>query len=447
MTIRIALILFVLLGLAAPALAADGEAVTPEDLDAARQRNAEVSAGLEATDIRYETAIAEEIVIRESLHGLAGRVTETEQELAILRVGAEDVVRETYMTAGSDGGVTTILGSTSFVDIPVRATYLSAANDRDLRVIDEMLAVEAEYRAQVQELDDALMMQKDLVAEIEALAQQLLAELDAANAEYRELEAAWQRQEEERKQREEEERRRREAEEAKKRAEAEAARAAAAAAASTTTTTATPEAATVTTTTTTAAPTTTTTTAPTTTTTTTTVAGSTTTTTTADSSESEPSSTKTTTEPAPTTTTTTTTVPTPTPANRVCPVNGASSFSNSWGAPRSGGRTHKGVDMSASRGTPLVAMESGAIYRLSNSSLGGISIYLIGNSGDLYYYAHLDAWAEGLAGGQRVAAGDPLGIVGTTGNSPSWAPHLHLGWKPGNGDWANPYPMVNGLCR
>jgi murein DD-endopeptidase MepM/ murein hydrolase activator NlpD len=440
MTTRIALILFLLLGIAAPALAAEGDAVTPDDLEAARQRNAEVSAGLETTDVRYEAAIAEEIVIRERLHGLASQVTETEQELAILRLGAEDVVRETYMTAGSDSGVTTILGSTSFVDIPVRATYLSAANDRDLLVIDEMLAVEAEYRAQVQELDDALARQKDLVAEIESLAQQLLAELDTANAEYRELEAAWQRQEEERKQREEEERRRREAEEAKRRAEAEAALAAAAE--STTTTAPAPEEAAGTTTTTTSAPTTTTTAAPATTT-TTTVAASTTTTT-AGSSEPEATSTTTTTAPAPTTTTT---VPTPTPADRVCPVNGASSFSDTWGAPRSGGRTHKGVDMSASRGTPLVAIESGAIYRLSTSSLGGISVYLVGNSGDLYYYAHLDAWAEGLAGGQKVSAGDPVGIVGTTGNSPSWAPHLHLGWKPGNRDWANPYPMVNALCR
>jgi murein DD-endopeptidase MepM/ murein hydrolase activator NlpD len=440
MTTRIALILFLLLGIAAPALAAAGDAVTPDDLEAARERNAEVSAGLEATDARYEAAIADEIVIRESLHGLASQVTETEQELAILRLGAEDVARETYMTAGSDSGVTTILGSTSFVDIPVRATYLSAANDRDLLVIDEMLAVEAEYRAQVQELDDALARQKDLVAEIESLAQQLLAELDTANAEYRELEAAWQRQEEERKQREEEERRRREAEEAKRRAEAEAALAAAAE--STTTTAPAPEEAAGTTTTTTSAPTTTTTAAPATTT-TTTVAASTTTTT-AGSSEPEATSTTTTTAPAPTTTTT---VPTPTPADRVCPVNGASSFSDTWGAPRSGGRTHKGVDMSASRGTPLVAIESGAIYRLSTSSLGGISVYLVGNSGDLYYYAHLDAWAEGLAGGQKVSAGDPVGIVGTTGNSPSWAPHLHLGWKPGNRDWANPYPMVNALCR
>ena len=138
MTARIALILFLLVGAAAPALAAEGEAVTPDDLEAALQRNAEVSADLEATDVRYEAAIAEEIVLRESLHGLATRVTETEQELAILRLGAEDVVRESYMTAGSDGGVTTILGSTSFVDIPVRATYLRAANDRDLLVVDRI---------------------------------------------------------------------------------------------------------------------------------------------------------------------------------------------------------------------------------------------------------------------------------------------------------------------
>ncbi|MEA2024212.1 MAG: M23 family metallopeptidase, partial [Actinomycetota bacterium] len=145
--------------------------------------------------------------------------------------------------------------------------------------------------------------------------------------------------------------------------------------------------------------------------------------------------------------TTTTTVPPVTPANRTCPVDGAASFSDTWGAPRSGGRTHKGVDMSASRGTPLVAMEAGGIYYLSTSSLGGISVYLQGNSGDIYYYAHLDAWADGLAGGQSVALGDLLGYVGTTGNSPSWLPHLHLGWRPAGGDWANPYPMVNALCR
>jgi peptidoglycan LD-endopeptidase LytH len=435
MKTHIALIFLLVVGLSAPAFAADDGEVTPGDLEAARRRNGEISASLEATDVRYEAAVAEEIQIRESLYGMATRVTETEQRLAVLRLTAVDVARESYMTAGSDGGVTTILGSTSFSDIPVRATYLHAASDRDLEVIDEMLAVEDQYGAQVQELDDALARQRALVSEIEALASQLLAQLDVANAEYRELEATWQRQEQERKQREEAERQRRAAEEERKRREAEAARAAAEAAAATATTRA-PETSTIAaSTTTTVAPTTTTTTpSPT----TTTVPAATTTTVASEAAESSDST---------PTTTTSTTVPTPTAADRVCPVDGASSFSDSWGAPRSGGRTHKGVDMSASKGTPLVAMEAGGVYRLSNSSLGGISLYLIGNSGDLYYYAHLDAWADGIADGQRVAAGDLVGYVGTTGNSPSWLPHLHLGWKPGNGDWANPYPMVNELCR
>ncbi len=440
---RLALIALLLVGLAAPAFAAEETQVTPEDLEAARRRNAEISASLEATDVRFEAAIAEEIQIRESLHGLASQVTETEQRLAILRLTAEEVVRELYMTAGSDGAVSTVLGSAAFSDIPVRGTYLDAASNHDLRVVDEWVAVEAVYRGQVQELEDALALQRDLVTEIEGIASEMLVELDAANSEYRELQATWQRQEEERKEREAEEKRLRELEEARKRkaaeeaaaaAAAEAAAAAARAAAAATSTT--------------VAPTTTATTiAPTTTTTTTTVpttSTSSTTTTIAATSATVPSSTTTTVAP---TTTTTTVPPVKSTSGLVCPVDGAVSFSDTWGAPRSGGRTHKGVDMSASRGTPLVAMETGRIYRLSNSTLGGLSVYLLGNSGDMYYYAHMNSWADGLAGGQTVSAGDLLGTVGTTGNSPSWLPHLHLGWQPGGGDWANPYPMVNDLCR
>ena len=135
---------------------------------------------------------------------LATRVTETEQRLAVLRLSAEDVVRELYMTAGSDGAVSTILGSSRFSDIPVRGTYLDAASNHDLRVVDEWVAVEGEYRRRVAALDGALDRQRDLVAEVEGLAAQLLAELDAANDEYRDLEATWQHQEEERKRREEE---------------------------------------------------------------------------------------------------------------------------------------------------------------------------------------------------------------------------------------------------
>jgi len=449
---RLALIALLLLGLAAPAFAAEDVQVTPDDLEAARHRNAELSASLEATDIRYEAAVAEEIQIRESLHGLASQVTETEQRLAILRLTAEEVVRELYMTAGSDGAVSTVLGSAAFSDIPVRGTYLDAASNHDLRVVDEWVAVEAMYRGQVQELDDALTLQRDLVTEIETIATEMLVELDAANSEYRELQATWQRQEEERKEREAEEKRLRELEEARQRkaaeeaaaAAAEAAAAAARTAAAATSTTVTPT----TTPATVALPTTTTTTTVPTTPTSTTTTSSTTTTTVAageDTSTTVPSTTTTTV--APTTTTTTTVPPTKSTSGLVCPVDGAVSFSDTWGAPRSGGRTHKGVDMSASRGTPLVALETGRIYRLSNSTLGGLSIYLLGNSGDIYYYAHLDAFADGLSGGQKVSAGDLVGYVGTTGNSPSWIPHLHLGWQPGGGDWANPYPMVNDLCR
>jgi murein DD-endopeptidase MepM/ murein hydrolase activator NlpD len=444
--LRLALIALLLLGLAAPALATEEAQVTPDDLEAARRRNAELSASLEATDIRYEAAVAEEIQIRESLHGLASRVSETEQRLAVLRLTAEEVARELYMTAGSDGAVSTVLGSAAFSDIPVRGTYLDAASNHDLRVVDEWVAVEAVYRGQLQELDDALALQRGLVTEIEAIAEQMLVELDAANSEYRELESTWQRQEEERKQREAEEKRLRELEEARKRKAAEEAAAAAAAeaaaaaraAAETTSTTVAPTTTTTTTTVPATIPTSTTSTTTTSTTTTTIAAASGDTTTTA------PSTTTTTVAP---TTTTTTVPPARSTSGLVCPVDGAVSFSDTWGAPRSGGRTHKGVDMSASRGTPLVAMETGRIYRLSISTLGGLSIYLLGNSGDMYYYAHLDAFADGLAGGQKVSAGDLVGYVGTTGNSPSWIPHLHLGWQPGRGDWANLYSIVNEICR
>ena len=449
--LRLALIALLLLGLAAPALATEETQVTPDDLEAARRRNAELSASLEATDIRYEAAVAEEIQIRESLHGLASRVTETEQRLAVLRLTAEEVVRELYMTAGSDGAVSTVLGSAAFSDIPVRGTYLDAASNHDLRVVDEWVAVEAVYRGQVQELDDALDLQCGLVTEIEAIAEQMLVELDAANSEYRELESTWQRQEEERKQREAEEKRLRELEEARKRkaaeeaaaaAAAEAAAEAAAAARAAAQTTSTTVAPTTTTTTTTTMPATT----PTSTTSTTTTSTTTTTIAAVSGDTSTTASSTTTTTVAPTTTTTTV-PPARSTSGLVCPVDGAVSFSDTWGAPRSGGRTHKGVDMSASRGTPLVAMETGRIYRLSTSTLGGLSIYLLGNSGDVYYYAHLDVFADGLAGGQKVSAGDLVGYVGTTGNSPSWIPHLHLGWQPGGGSWANPYQMVNSICR
>jgi murein DD-endopeptidase MepM/ murein hydrolase activator NlpD len=148
------------------------------------------------------------------------------------------------------------------------------------------------------------------------------------------------------------------------------------------------------------------------------------------------------TDAAPSATTTDPSVP---DGEGTCPVAGAVSFTDSWGAPRSGGRTHKGVDMIAARGTPVVAVYSGKIYRTSNSTLGGLSVYFTSDAGDLYYYAHLDSFGD-ISAGQHVPAGYVVGYVGSTGNAPNWLPHLHWEYHPGGGSAVNPYPLAKQLC-
>jgi murein DD-endopeptidase MepM/ murein hydrolase activator NlpD len=105
-----------------------------------------------------------------------------------------------------------------------------------------------------------------------------------------------------------------------------------------------------------------------------------------------------------------------------------------------------GVDMIAARNAPLVAIESGVITRTSNSSLGGLSIYLTGSSGSRYYYAHLENFAGGVVGGLVVSVGDTIGFNGSSGNAPDWLPHLHFQYAPPGFDWVNPYPLVKALC-
>jgi murein DD-endopeptidase MepM/ murein hydrolase activator NlpD len=102
--------------------------------------------------------------------------------------------------------------------------------------------------------------------------------------------------------------------------------------------------------------------------------------------------------------------------------------------------------MMADRGTPLVAIEDGTVGRLSDGGLGGITVWLIGASGTEYYYAHLDAWAPGLATGMAVGIGGSLGTVGSTGNAPEEWPHLHFEIHPDGGSAVNPYPTVAAIC-
>jgi murein DD-endopeptidase MepM/ murein hydrolase activator NlpD len=123
----------------------------------------------------------------------------------------------------------------------------------------------------------------------------------------------------------------------------------------------------------------------------------------------------------------------------ICPIQGSSAYGDTWGAPRSGGRRHQGVDMLTSTGTPLQAVYSGFVQQKSNP-LGGVTISLIGDNGNRYYYAHLSAY-EGVSG--YVAQGQVIGYVGDTGNA-TGVPHLHFEIRPGGGVPVNPYPSVLG---
>jgi murein DD-endopeptidase MepM/ murein hydrolase activator NlpD len=115
-----------------------------------------------------------------------------------------------------------------------------------------------------------------------------------------------------------------------------------------------------------------------------------------------------------------------------------------------GKRKHEAIDILAPRGTPVLAVEDGRIAKLFTSAAGGLTIYQF-DPGQrfIYYYAHLDRYAEGLREGAEVKKGEAIGFVGTSGNAPKNTPHLHFAifragadtkwWK---GAAINPYPFL-----
>ena len=123
-----------------------------------------------------------------------------------------------------------------------------------------------------------------------------------------------------------------------------------------------------------------------------------------------------------------------------CPVPSAS-FTDTYGAPRSGGRAHKGTDMLASYGAPVYAVADGVIDTTSSSN-GGISLYLRAGNGERYFYAHNSA--NVASDGERVSAGELIARVGSTGNA-GGTNHVHFEREVG-GSSVNPYRFLRGLC-
>jgi murein DD-endopeptidase MepM/ murein hydrolase activator NlpD len=131
------------------------------------------------------------------------------------------------------------------------------------------------------------------------------------------------------------------------------------------------------------------------------------------------------------------------PGGYVCPVTEHPSFTDTWGDPRPGGRRHQGTDVLAPYGSPVVAVTAGVI-RTDYSSSGGISLYLRGDDGDEYFYAHNSRNVART--GQRVAAGELIAYVGTTGNARGGPAHVHFERHPGGGRPVDPYPFLLRAC-
>lgn len=144
------------------------------------------------------------------------------------------------------------------------------------------------------------------------------------------------------------------------------------------------------------------------------------------------------------------------PAGLIVPVAGVTpaQLVDTFTDARSEGRVHDAIDIMAAAGTPVVAAAPGTVEKLFLSEKGGITAYV--RSPDrqwIYYYAHLQGYAPGLAAGNSVKAGDAVGSVGSTGNASPDAPHLHFAinaMAAGEGWWQgtpiNPYPALTGRC-
>jgi hypothetical protein len=147
----------------------------------------------------------------------------------------------------------------------------------------------------------------------------------------------------------------------------------------------------------------------------------------------------------------------------IFPVLGRSRYMSDFGAPRHQG-PHQGIDIMAPRKALALAAEPGRVKFQITSAAAGCMLYLNGDSGTTYVYIHLNndlgmtndnrgrcapgiAFAPGLKSGTRVAAGEPVGFVGDSGDADGISPHLHFEMHPNDGAAANPFTSLNRAWR
>jgi murein DD-endopeptidase MepM/ murein hydrolase activator NlpD len=140
--------------------------------------------------------------------------------------------------------------------------------------------------------------------------------------------------------------------------------------------------------------------------------------------------------------------------NLLIPVEGviAKQLHDSFFDSRSEGRVHQAIDIMSQCGTPVRAAAEGVVTRLHNSDKGGISLYQTDSSRSfVYFYGHLQRYADGICEGKQLKRGEVIAFVGDTGNAGAGNCHLHFGISkpPALGKWSggeaiNPYPLLGG---
>ncbi|HET6762572.1 MAG TPA: M23 family metallopeptidase, partial [Longimicrobiaceae bacterium] len=127
------------------------------------------------------------------------------------------------------------------------------------------------------------------------------------------------------------------------------------------------------------------------------------------------------------------------------------SLVDTYSQARGQGRRHDAIDIMAPRGTPVVAAGDGVVMKLFRSVRGGTALYELAPDGrTIYYYAHLDRYAPGIAEGRAVKRGALLGYVGNTGDAGPGNYHLHFEvsttadpHRYWGGTPQNPYPLLH----